>query len=223
MQLTLPVKIMICLFPVLLVVRQVLAYTRARFGRMFVTPLVTMIPCALAAYSVALNHDISGWLILAGLGFSLVADTVLMIKEVDLMDVGLSFFLVTHLLYLAAFAIVFSFRMTDLAVAFVLLCAMTVLLVRFKKAGKIGKMFVPVAVYMFALSAMVFFAVGAAIAAPTTALTLGACGAVLFYISDGVLGWSTFVKTINRSTVIVWSFYAPGQLLIALSVFYWKA
>ena len=102
---TLPVLIILIGFAVILAIRQVLTYRKIRFGRMLVTPLVTLVSCAMAAYGISRGADAAGWLILAGLGFSVAADSVLMVVEVNLMDVGLSFFLITHILYLAAFAL----------------------------------------------------------------------------------------------------------------------
>ncbi len=217
---TLPALIILIGFAVILAIRQVLTYRKIRFGRMLVTPLVTLVSCAMAAYGISRGADAAGWLILAGLGFSVAADSVLMVVEVNLMDVGLSFFLITHILYLAAFALVYSFRTPDVIIALILVVMMAYMLVRFKKGGKVGKMFIPVAVYVCALSVMVYLALGSAISTPSWATVLCACGAVLFYISDAILGWSAFVRTFRRSSFIVWSFYAPGQMLIALSVFY---
>ena len=216
----LPVLVMMAVFLVVLVVRQVMTYKRISLGRMLVTPVITLTSCAVAAYGISRGTDAAAWLILAGLGLSVAADSVLMIAEVDLMNVGLTFFLVTHILYLAAFCTVYSFRILDLVFAVILLVLMIYLLYRFRKGGSIGKMFIPVCVYVFALSVMVFFALGSAVSDTSVVTILRAAGAVLFYISDAVLGWSSYVKPIRRYTMIVWSFYAPGQLLIALSLVY---
>jgi len=159
-------------------------------------------------------------MIMAALGLSLIADAVLMIENNDLFAHGLLFFLGTHILYIIVFSDWYQFLWSDAATGFVLLVLMGLLVYKFYKGGRLGSMMVPVIVYITALSLVVFFAINGALRNGTTSSYLIMSGALLFYISDVILGWTQFVKYYRFTTLYVWFFYAPGQFLIALSLFY---
>lgn len=212
-----PVPVLLICLGVIFILRQVASFFRFRFLRLISTPLVTWLMCGIALVGVMRGGG-AGWLILAGLGLSLIADSVLMIQGVDLFTHGLIFFLGTHIFYNIAFASGYSFVWWDLLTAGVLLASMIFLVIMFHRGGTLGKMVVPVIVYILALSLIVFFTVNGTINYGGTAHILTMCGAILFYISDAVLGWAQFVKYFKLSNFFVWTFYAPGQLLIALSL-----
>lgn len=77
-----------------------------------------------------------------------------------------------------------------------------------------------VPLYMIVLSAMMFFAIGNIGGNPGKADLLIAAGSVMFWISDVIIGINAFWKEVPKHLCFVWIFYAPGQLLIALSVIY---
>jgi len=91
---------------------------------------------------------------------------------------------------------------------------------RFYKAGKLGSMMFPVIIYMTALSLVVYFSANGAARDGSAMHYMRMSGAILFYISDAIIGWTQFVKRFKFTTFYVWMFYAPGQFLIALSLFY---
>lgn len=216
----LPVIILIaCLIPVF-IIRQISAYLKKRFIRLITTPLVTYLICGIAAAAYYRYGTGREWMILAALGLSLIADSVLMIERKDLFTHGLIFFLGTHIFYIIAFSEWYEFIWSDIAAGFILLGMMAFLVYKFYKAGKLGTMMLPVIVYITALSLVVFFTLNNALRSGDTASYLAAAGAVLFYISDAILGWAQFVKFFKYTTLYVWFFYAPGQFLIAMSLLY---
>jgi uncharacterized membrane protein YhhN len=216
----LPVIILIaCLIPVF-IIRQITAYLKKRFIRLITTPLVTYLICGIAVTAYCRYGTGREWMILAALGLSLIADSVLMIERKDLFTHGLIFFLGTHIFYIIAFSEWYGFIWSDIASGVILLGMMAFLVYKFYKAGNLGKMMLPVIVYITALSLVVFFTLNNALRSGDTVSYLAAAGAVLFYISDVILGWAQFVKFFRYTTLYVWFFYAPGQFLIAMSLLY---
>jgi len=217
MNLSHPIPVLLICLGAIFILRQVASFFRFRFLRLISTPLVTWLICGIALVGVIRGGG-AGWLILAGLGLSVIADSVLMIQGVDLFTHGLIFFLGTHIFYNIAFASGYSFVWWDLVTVGVLLASMIFLVIMFYRGGRLGKMVVPVVVYILALSLIVFFTVNSVIRGMSTPALFAMCGAILFYISDAILGWAQFVKYFKLSNFFVWTFYAPGQLLIALSL-----
>jgi uncharacterized membrane protein YhhN len=70
---------------------------------------------------------------------------------------------------------------------------------------------VPVLAYLAAISLMVATAAG-------TGVAVVLAGALLFYASDAVLGWTRFVADFGRSRVVVTVSYHLGQALLALGL-----
>jgi uncharacterized membrane protein YhhN len=215
-----PVLILIVCLALIFIIRQISVILKKKFIRLITTPLITYFICGIAAVGVYRYGSGYDWMILAALGLSLIADSVLMIENKDLFAHGLIFFLGTHILYIIVFSEWYRFIWSDMASGLSLLALMAFLVYKFYKAGKLGTMMIPVIVYITALSLIVFFSVNGAFRNGDTVSYLRMCGAVLFYISDAILGWTQFVKYYRFTTLYVWFFYAPGQLLIALSLFY---
>jgi uncharacterized membrane protein YhhN len=206
-------------FAAVLLLREFFSFRRLLPAKYLLTPLVTfcvIIFALLAIHSSGMTRYST--FILMGLVLSLVADTLLMIEEINLFKHGLIFFLTAHCFYLGAFTIGYAFSPWHVA-AILVLCA-GILLFYHKIYRKSGSHHVSVLVYMFVLAAMLFFAVSHVGESGSTRPVLLPAGAVLFVISDVVLAINTFVKKIPHSTVLTWSLYAPAQLFFALSCFY---
>jgi len=214
----LPVFILIVCFILIFIIRQVSAYFKKRFIRLITTPLITYLICGIAAVGVYRYGTGRDWMILAALGLSLIADSVLMIERKDLFTHGLIFFLGTHIFYIINFSEWYEFIWSDIAAGVILPGLMAFLVYKFYKAGNLGTMMLPVIGYITALSLIVFFSLNRALRFDDAASYLMAGGAILFYISDAILGWAQFVKFFRFTTLYVWFFYAPGQFLIALSL-----
>ena len=69
----------------------------------------------------------------------------------------------------------------------------------------------PVAIYMSVISLMVVMAFG-------TAVPIAIVGAVLFYASDGILGWNKFVEPVPHGRVAIMTTYHLGQIGLVLAL-----
>lgn len=165
-------------------------------------------------------------LIIVGLVFSLAGDVLLIFPSSRAFMAGLVAFLCAHLIYIAAFMHLQisrelgSNKEAELLAAVVLaiLAAGVYSLLR----PKLGKMGLPVMVYMAAISVMMHRALAVAFVyqgAPQMPLLIVA-GALLFYLSDGILAVNRFrlEGQMPHGSLLCLSTYYTGQLLLALSV-----
>ncbi len=210
--------ILICCLTIVFTIRQVSVIFKKKFIRLITTPLITYFICGIAAAGIYRNCTGKVWMLLAALGLSLIADAVLMIEDKNLFAHGLIFFLGTHILYIIVFSEGYRFLWSDILTGVILLSIMAFLVYKFHKAGNLGTMMAPVIIYVTTLSLTVFFSLNGVLQNGNQVTLLRAGGAILFYISDAILGWTQFVKYYKFTTLYVWFFYAPGQFLIALSV-----
>jgi uncharacterized membrane protein YhhN len=170
-----------------------------------------------------------GWWILAALVFSLLGDIFLMLPS-DRFVYGLAAFLVAHTCYIAAFWPSIEYPKTYVAGAAVALVSV-VLFVRIRR-GIMEKghkrLVIPVALYVLAISAMVTLVVGHVFVdygVPFEGFRgvkllddsrfpyrAAAAGAILFYISDAMIGWSRFVNDFKNSRLAIMVTYHLGQM-----------
>ncbi|MDR6226078.1 lysoplasmalogenase [Desmospora profundinema] len=154
------------------------------------------------------------WLILAGLMFSLAGDIWLMLPQ-DRFLRGLISFFMGHLCYVLAFlteakgGLVIGIPVT----LFLILNAWVLLRPLARGAEREGGTLLLIAViaYVFAISLMVLFAW-------MTKNPWSILGALLFYISDAILGWDRFVRRLSWRDYGIMIPYFAAQTLIALSV-----
>ena len=206
------------LFVASLALRQRGSFASNRLLKYLFTPLVTASVAAMAFLSIA-DDGITSYrvLILAALACSLVADTLLMVEETDLLRYGIVYFMLAHFAYIAAFCMDYSPGAWHLIPAVVI----AVLLVFFNRAvrGRTGGHDILVMVYSIVISVMMGFALAhGGYGYPRKALLVIA-GAGLFLVSDLLIAYLTFIRPHPRESVIVWSLYGPAQLLLALSCF----
>ncbi|HOK93411.1 MAG TPA: lysoplasmalogenase [Spirochaetota bacterium] len=202
----------ICIF----LLREFVAYKRILFLKYLLTPLITAAILIFPVLSLAYNgFFLYAFLIFLSLLFALIADVLLMLEEYNYLKSGMIFFMLGHIFYVLAFSISASFMWWNL----ILLGFIAVVNYFYLKLMKnhAGKMFIPVLIYVLIIDTMGYFAI--------TGLNNGfglyeisvAAGAVLFWISDFILSINAFVRPINKSTVWTWLFYAPAQMLFAIS------
>jgi uncharacterized membrane protein YhhN len=153
-------------------------------------------------------------LIIAGLGLSLCGDCFMMLKKKRVME-GMLSFLLAHLFYIAAFLIEAQPRFKALLVLPLLIYAAIMLSVLLPR---LGKMRVPVAVYILAITAMAAIASGRHIKVQSSKTLLALCGALLFVASDSVWAVNRFVKPFKAAQAVILSTYFVSQWLIAMSV-----
>jgi len=153
------------------------------------------------------------WLILIGLLFCTIGDYTL-----QWFVVGLSFFLIGHLFYIAAFLYCWSFSKIRAAsliplVLFVVYMAMR-MVSALQASGQDG-LVIPVIMYILVISAMAFTAI-------MTNQLWAIAGSLLFVISDSVLAWNKFIEDVTYSGPIIMITYYAAQYCIASSLPYLK-
>ena len=150
-----------------------------------------------------------------GLMFSLLGD-ILLAWPVDLFVYGLGAFLFAHLAYLKAY-LVDCRRPALPALALALLAGISLLSVMAAKG--LGDLLIPVCIYALTISAMLWRAL-ARLGVPGIASRsawLGAGGALLFVLSDSLIGINRFVSPFAGADVAIILTYWFGQLGIAAS------
>lgn len=190
-------------------------------GRFPGQPVVKSLMAVLLAVA-ALSHPISRerrWLVPALL-LSAVGDFMLgMPWWKPAFVFGLGAFLIAHLCYLGALLPLRGkpTRGRAIAVAAVIL-ACAGMLVRFWPRLLEQGMAVPVTVYVTVLGAMVCAALVARLPTAWTAL-----GAVLFAVSDGMIGVGQFVLGSGALELPIWWVYAASQVLITAGFFFGRS
>lgn len=173
-------------------------------------PLVKMAPVAILA-GLVLRSSGSPARRLAGLGLVIgaVADAAIEFSFIG----GLATFLVAHLLYIAAFVSV-DRRLRLGRLLPVALWAAAALPVLVTHAGSLA---IPVLVYGIVIFTMIWRAFAAMEGPGWNAGTIGLLGAILFGLSDTLLGYSRFVQPLPASNFLIMGTYWSGQALIAAS------
>jgi len=153
-------------------------------------------------------------LILAGLLCSLAGDIALMLPE-KWFVAGLGSFLTAHVFYILAFKPSPGRPVSaSLLVPFLIFGLLMFRIL----APSLGRLKLPVLVYIAAITAMAWLAAGRFVDLGGTRPLLAFAGAVLFLISDSVLAYDRFVKKFSPAQAVVLGTYFPAQLLIALSI-----
>ena len=155
------------------------------------------------------------YMIVAGLLCSLAGDVFLMLPG-DRFIPGLISFLIAHLFYIAAFTFDGALGRPSLLTAVALLLYGGVMLRLL--FPHLGKMKVPVVVYMLVILSMVWQATNRWIETNSTGSLLGFAGAGLFAASDSILALNRFRHAFKSAQFLILTTYFTAQFLIALSV-----
>jgi len=153
-------------------------------------------------------------LILAGLLASLAGDVFLMLDK-KWFSAGLGCFLAAHGFYILAFR-----PAPDRPATMGTLLPFLVfgLLIVRALAPNLGKLKLPVLVYIAAITVMAWFAAARFIEIGSWRTLAALIGAMLFVASDAVLAYARFVKDFASAQLFILGAYFPAQLLIALSI-----
>ena len=216
----------VVIFPFLVISVALLVWfeiTKKKAGIYFMKPISTIlviITCFLSFFYVG-----SGFLftlsILLGLFFSFWGDVALMFQERPAyFRAGLIFFLLAHLVYGGAF-IYFSERVVQLAPIAALFLGLGTAIYLLLLPG-LGKMKIPVGIYILIISFMAAAAVSMLVSKEITSQTsiLVAAGSILFYASDVILALNRFRFPMKYNRLSLIPYYA-GQFLIAVSTYYY--
>ncbi len=149
----------------------------------------------------AATAPVPSWWLIAALAFSLLGDVYLMLPD-DLFLAGLSAFLLAHVAYIVEFdAPVLARAAWTVAV----LAVSFPLTTRMLRSIDQTALRVAVGSYMLVIALMV----GSAIAAGHP---IAIAGALLFFASDTLIGWSRFVRSFPWIPTAIIATYHLGQL-----------
>jgi uncharacterized membrane protein YhhN len=174
---------------------------------------LTVLLLILAALAVEPDDPTTRAWFVAALVLSLAGDVFLMLKERDLFVLGLASFLMAHLAYVGGFVTtgVGALRLVLgvlLAGAAVGLVGTRIVAAARRKAPELA---VPVIAYMGVISAMLVFAVGSGNGAALL-------GALLFYASDALIGWTRFVQPHPWAPLAIMVTYHLAQAALVWSL-----
>ncbi len=175
--------------------------------------LFKLIPMWLILYFAYLQQPDDGQkskgLILIGLFFCMLGDGLL-----HWFIIGLSFFLIGHLIYIAGFLKRWKFSKLRFASILPLLVFDFIignkLINALQEAGS-DALVIPVIIYIGAISIMAW-------AAFMTGNIYAILGSLLFVISDTVLSWNMFISDVPYSHFLIMSTYYAAQYTIASSI-----
>ncbi len=152
--------------------------------------------------------------ILGGLVFSLFGDIFLMLPK-DRFVAGLVSFLVAHLFYIFAFCAQTGFHFSWWILLPLLIVA--IIIFSFLRQG-LGKLKIPVIVYMAAIMAMAWQALEWWNFSDNSQALFASIGAILFVFSDSMLAIDRFRKSFKSAKVVILSTYFSAQVLIVFSI-----
>lgn len=182
-------------------------------------PIATLLVIAIGALSFSKPVEITIYplLILIGLGFSFGGDIALMFpKNPKAFRLGLTSFLIAHLIYSGAFFKIGTITAEDMLPILLLLIISASFFIVIRPG--LESMKYPVIAYIAIISMMV---AGAWVVQGTSGLDMKfglmvLLGANLFYISDLILAANRFWKPWQYNRISL-AFYYSGQVLIATS------
>ena len=156
--------------------------------------------------------DAARWCILLALVWSLVGDVCLMLGE-RLFLSGLVAFLLAHVAYTAAMLQLGAGGPLVMVGTVIVLVAAALVGSKVVRGAREAdeRMVAPVLAYLVVISFMVVVAVG-------TGNPWAIAGALLFYVSDGFIGWNRFVAPLPHRSLLVMSTYHLGQIGLVLSL-----
>ena len=169
------------------------------------------------------DKPLIGWIILAGLIFSLFGDIFLMLPG-DWFLAGLIAFLFAQIAYSVGFNIGgIQLRTSTILIAVVIFAIATGIYLQLRsglKASGSEGLILPVTFYVIIISIMLWSASTSFFREEwlTQAAILVTVGAGIFFFSDAVLGWNRFVNEIPRGNLIVIMAYHAAQYLISFGV-----
>jgi uncharacterized membrane protein YhhN len=177
-------------------------------------PLTTLLIAGAAASASPAFPAYQQWVLLA-LTLSLSGDVCLMFKGSRWFMAGLASFLLAHLAFVAAFLQNVTMAALPAWLAAVVVYAGGLLFVLLPRTGPLK---LPVLIYCLVLAAMVFTAAARheVLDSARTSLALG--GALLFMLSDSLLGVRQFVRRYAFAQPLILSTYWLAIGLIAWSV-----
>jgi uncharacterized membrane protein YhhN len=181
-------------------------YVKSPSLKMVFKPITTAVIIYFAFLQGGSSFPFYKIMILIGLGLSLVGDIFLMLPR-ERFVAGLVAFLTAHLVFISAFVFDFPLHYNWMYLAPVALYLLILLKMLMPHTGK---MTLPVVVYALVIGTFLWLAGCRYGTQPAEGTFYALSGALLFVLSDSLLAFNKFVKTLK---------WAPGVLM----VLYWAA
>ncbi|MCB1026144.1 MAG: lysoplasmalogenase [Microthrixaceae bacterium] len=184
----------------------------------YVLKPATMVALGALLLALDLPGDEVRWWHLAAIACSLAGDVFLMLPA-SAMDEELSFvgglasFLVAHVFYIVgmvALGVGAPLLVVGGLVAVVIVSTVGIRIVSGARAHD-PRLAIPVPAYIGVIGVMIATSFG-------TGIAVGIVGALLFGLSDSVIGWTRFVRDFPNSRVLVMVTYHLGQLGLVLAL-----
>ena len=167
----------------------------------------------LLIYFLSASKAYPGWrvLVVIALVFCWFGDVLLLMDNLFL--AGLAAFLVAHIFYVISYykTGAASGRINPLVLAAIVIAGLAALRVLYPG---LGDMLIPVVIYSSVLLTMVILALKRRGATNGSSYRLVTAGALLFVVSDSVLGMGKFAFEIPAERILVMSTYIAAQFLI---------
>lgn len=188
------------------------AYQKRVLTHYLFKPLTVVLIILIALQSKHATSPFYRQAIIAGLIFSLAGDIFLMLP--DRFIPGLVSFLFAHVFYIAAFTYESGGALSFWTLIPFLLYGCLMLRVLWPHLGKLK---LPVLIYMAAILAMGWTAAGRRLLTEQRGSLLAFLGAILFIASDSALALDKFRGRFRSAQLLILSTYFTAQWLIALS------
>lgn len=205
-------ELLIFLIPLAVVLTTWSKFTGKRKIHLFSKPFTIML-IILLSFSFYPESYVQGkhWVI-AALCVSALGDIFLMFKE-KMFKAGLFSFLTAHLFYLLFFidGLLISKLINYYSLVIYILAGVSTYII----TEKAGKYKLVVSIYVFALASMAAFSIPYYLSTGDIKVVIAA---ILFLISDFVLGWNKFNKEFKFAELIILPTYFAAQFLFALSI-----
>jgi len=177
-------------------------------------PLTMLLIIAIAFIGHRESDSIYRMAISGGLVFSLAGD-VFMMQRRKRFTAGLLMFLIAQFFYIRAFLTGLTLRFSPWPLIPLLLYALVFMWFLYPR---LGKMKIPVLIYVLVIITMVRLAAERSFQFHETGPWLAIFGAVFFMLSDSVVAFIRFVRPFKAAQAIILSTYFLAQGLLALSV-----
>lgn len=189
-------------------------YKKQRFIHYAFKPLTMIMIISLAWERMMASPSAYSYLILSGLGLSLLGDILVMLPGNKFIKQGLSAFLVGYLLYILAFSR--NIRIVSF-LPFMLILALGAVVYLYLY-GRLDKMRVPVLIYVFVISIMAWLAINRYLNFLDQKSLFVMLGGILLLFSESIWGINKFRKQFWLAEILILGTYFTGQLCVALSI-----
>jgi uncharacterized membrane protein YhhN len=177
-------------------------------------PATTLLVITLVLVKTNGNYELYSIFIITGLIFSLIGDIYLMLPD-DKFFKGLVSFFVAHIFFVISFVIGFGPYFDILLLIPAIVYAIVFLI---KILPKTGELKIPVLLYSGMLVLFLWQATGRFYYLADSSALFTFTGAIMFVISDSILGYSKFIKKSHLSTLLIHVTYWGALTFFALSV-----